>query len=97
MTTLETLKAVAIWNQLDGQRGTIPESGARERRDTLKAAIARAEADAAVTAELLDSLDPDTLEAIAAEIDCFEHSARAHSLRVIANRQRAAIARAEGR
>lgn len=35
--------------------------------------------------------DPDALEAIADEIDCFEHSARAHSLRIIAKKQRALL------
>lgn len=44
--------------------------------------------------DLLASLDPDTLDAIADEIDCPEHSARAHGLRGIAKRQRAAIAKA---
>lgn len=45
---------------------------------------------------LLEELDPDTLEAIANEIDCFQHSARAASLRILAKRQRAAIAKATG-
>jgi hypothetical protein len=45
---------------------------------------------------LLNSLDPDTLEAIADEIGGeFKHSARADSLRVIARKQRAAINAAE--
>lgn len=44
--------------------------------------------------DLLDSLDPDTLEAIANEIECFDHSARCGSLRWLAKRQRAAIAKA---
>lgn len=48
----------------------------------------------AAAPEMFDTLDPDTLEAIADEIDCHEHSARAGSLRVIARRQRAAIAKA---
>lgn len=45
---------------------------------------------------LLDALEPDLLEAIADEIDDFRHSARAASLRGIAKRQRAAIAKAKG-
>ena len=48
-------------------------------------------------AELLRSIDPDTLEAIADEIQCFEHSARCRSLRVLAKMQRAALARWEGK
>lgn len=36
-------------------------------------------------------------EAIANEIDCHQHSARAHSLRVVARKQRAAIAKATGK
>lgn len=48
----------------------------------------------AAAPELADALDPDTLEAIAAEIDCHTHSARAHSLRVIATKQRAALSKA---
>lgn len=44
--------------------------------------------------DLLDALEPDILDAIAIEIDCFEHSARAASLRGIAKRQRAALAKA---
>lgn len=41
---------------------------------------------------LADSLDPETLEAIAAEIGGdFRHSARAESLRVLARKQRAAL------
>lgn len=40
---------------------------------------------------LREALDPDALEAIADEIDCFEHSARAASLRVFAKEQRAAL------
>lgn len=51
----------------------------------------------AAAPELLEAPDPDTLDAIANEIDCFEHSARAASLRLIAKRERAAIAKAEGR
>ncbi len=52
----------------------------------------------AAAPDLLDSLDPDTLEAIASEIGSqFEHSARAHSLRIIARKQRIAIAKTEGR
>lgn len=43
---------------------------------------------------LLASIDPETLEAIADEIQCFEHSARCQSLRGIAKRQHAAGARA---
>ena len=50
----------------------------------------------ATAPEMLDSLDPDTLEAIANEIDCFEHSARTAGLRLIAKKQRAAIAKATG-
>lgn len=45
---------------------------------------------------LIDALDPDTLEAIANEIDDFENSARADSLRIIAKRQRAALSAAQG-
>lgn len=44
--------------------------------------------------DLIETLDPDALDAIANEIDCFEHSARAHGLRGIAKRQRAALAKA---
>lgn len=44
---------------------------------------------------LVDSLDPETLEAIAEEISgrggYFNHSARADSLRVLARKQRAAL------
>lgn len=50
----------------------------------------------AAAPELLEALDPDTLDAIADEIDCHQHSARAHGLRSIAARQRAAIAKATG-
>jgi hypothetical protein len=50
----------------------------------------------AAAPELLDSIDPETLEAIADEIDCFEHSARAAGLRGLAKRQRAARAKATG-
>ena len=50
----------------------------------------------AAAPEMYEALDPDSLEAIADEIDCFEHSLRAHSLRVIAKQQRAALAKAEG-
>lgn len=50
----------------------------------------------AAAPDLLEALDPDTLEAVADEIDCFEHSARAASLRGIAKRQRAAEAKATG-
>jgi hypothetical protein len=46
--------------------------------------------------EMYASFDPDTLEAIADEIDCFEHSARAHALRVMAQRQRELLAEIEG-
>lgn len=48
----------------------------------------------AAAPDLLKSIDPDTLEAIADEIDCFQHSARAGSLRALARVQRAAIAKA---
>ena len=52
----------------------------------------------AAAPDLLDSLDPDTLEAIADEITqgegWFVHSARAAGLRGIAKRQRAAITKA---
>lgn len=56
------------------------------------------EADAQLIAaapEMYDAIDPEMLEAIAREIDGFEHSARAESLRVIARRQRAAIKKAK--
>jgi len=43
-----------------------------------------------------EAQDPDMLDTIADEIDCHEHSARAHSLRVIAKQQRAALAKARG-
>ena len=43
---------------------------------------------------LVDAIDVDTLEAIAEEIDSFQHSARADGLRRIAGRQRAALAAA---
>lgn len=46
--------------------------------------------------DLLEAHDPDTLEAIADEIECFKHSARSASLRRIARQARAAIAKAEG-
>lgn len=45
---------------------------------------------------LLEALYPDELEAIADEIQCFEHSARAASLRAIAKWQRQAISAATG-
>ena len=49
-----------------------------------------------VNAELLEAMDPETLEAIAVELgDEFKHSARAASLMGIARRQRAIIARAK--
>lgn len=51
----------------------------------------------AAAPDLYEALDPDTLDAVAEEIDCFEHSARAHSLRVIAKAQRAALAKAGGK
>ena len=41
--------------------------------------------------DMFAAMDPDALEAIADEIDCPMHSTRAHSLRVIAARQRAAM------
>uniref|UniRef100_UPI0013D12C65 hypothetical protein n=1 Tax=Enterobacter cloacae TaxID=550 RepID=UPI0013D12C65 len=51
--------------------------------------------------DILATLDPETLEDIADEITngdrAFLHSARAGSLRSIAKRQRAAIAKADGR
>jgi len=50
----------------------------------------------AAAPDLYNSLDPDTLETIADEIDCFAHSARASSLRGIAKRQRSAIAKVTG-
>lgn len=51
----------------------------------------------AAAPELLESIDPETLEAIAAEIETdFKHTARAGSLRLIAKAQRAAIAKATG-
>ena len=50
----------------------------------------------AAAPELLEALDPDTLEAIADEIQSFEHSARAESLRSIARTQRATIKKATG-
>ena len=47
--------------------------------------------------EMFDSIDPETLEAIADEIGSeFHNSARADSLRIIARKQRAAIAKALG-
>ena len=61
---------------------------------------ATAEANARLIAaapDLYAEMDPEILEAIADEIDCFEHSARAGSLRSLAKRQRAALAKAEGR
>jgi hypothetical protein len=45
---------------------------------------------------LRDALYPDELEAVANEIDCFEHSARAASLRYIAKQGRRALAAADG-
>ncbi|MFN7132244.1 MAG: hypothetical protein ACK4N5_09180, partial [Myxococcales bacterium] len=51
----------------------------------------------AAAPEMYEALDPDALEAIADEIGAaFEHSARADALRVIAKKQRAAIAKARG-
>lgn len=51
----------------------------------------------AAAPDLFEALDPDTLEAIADEIGLeFRHSARALSLRVIARKQREAIAKATG-
>jgi hypothetical protein len=51
----------------------------------------------AAAPELLAALDPDTLEAIADEIDCLEHSgARAARLRVLAKQQRTVLAKARG-
>lgn len=46
-----------------------------------------------VRVDLVAAMDPDTLEAIADEIDCHEHSARAGSLRVLAKQQRTALAK----
>ena len=47
--------------------------------------------------EMFDSIDPETLEAIADEIGSeFHNSARADSLRIIARKQRAALAKALG-
>lgn len=46
--------------------------------------------------DLIEALEPDFLETIAAEIDCFEHSARTAGLRALASRQRAALAKANG-
>lgn len=45
---------------------------------------------------MLEALDPEFLETIADEIDCFEHSARTAGLRSLAKKQRAVIARAKG-
>lgn len=45
-------------------------------------------------AELLE--ESEMLEAIADEIDCFEHSARAEGLRSLAKRQRALLRRIKG-
>jgi len=50
----------------------------------------------AAAPDLFEALDPEALEAIADEIDCFEHSARAAGLRGIAKRQRAALSKALG-
>jgi hypothetical protein len=48
--------------------------------------------------ELRAEMDPDTLEAIAEEIGQeFKHTARAESLRILARRQRALLARIDGR
>lgn len=50
----------------------------------------------AAAPDLLEALDPEALEAIADEIGLqHKHSARAHSLQVIAKKQRTAIAKAE--
>lgn len=46
-------------------------------------------------AAMVEALDPEMLEAIADEIECHEHSARSESLRIIARRQRAALALAK--
>jgi len=63
---------------------------------------ARARADFIVEAArghkpLVAAMDPDTLEAIANELNEFKHSARADSLRIMARKQRAALALAKGR
>lgn len=46
--------------------------------------------------ELVEDTEPETLEAIADEIDCFEHSARAASLRAMAFSLRSDLARLRG-
>lgn len=67
---------------------------AQDIADVRSAIGARSEAE---NDALRESLDPDTLEAIADEIGGeFKHSARAGSLRFIARRQRAALIAAEG-
>ena len=51
----------------------------------------------AAAPELADSIDVEALEAIADEIGVEgQHTARAHSLRIIAAKQRAALAKARG-
>lgn len=47
-------------------------------------------------AQLLTEFDPEMLMTIANELDSFKDSACAHSLRVIAVRQRAALSQAKG-
>lgn len=72
------------------QRDNHPEHGGRINTET---AAANAQV-AAAAPDLLDALDPETLEAIADELTEFKHSARAGSLRVIARKQREAITKA---
>jgi hypothetical protein len=50
----------------------------------------------AAAPEMADSLDPDSLDAVADELEVFVHSARILTLRGIAKRQRAALAKARG-
>lgn len=49
---------------------------------------------ASAVGDMVDAMDPEILEAIADEIESFEHSARAYTLRLIAKKQREAVERA---
>lgn len=59
-------------------------------QDLANGTVAAAEADA--LGEAMEALEPDLLDVIADEIECFEHGARCASLRSLAKRQRAVLA-----